>query len=158
MNKSESFTVDHLKLQKGLYVSKIMKIGEESLTFLDLRMKLPNREKMSVNGIHTIEHLMNAFFSNDKEMSERFVYFGSRGSLTGMTLILQGTYTSEEILPHVKRAYEYVASFRGDIIKGNKTECGNHELHSLTDARQEAEDYLRIIKKADDSILNYALM
>lgn len=158
MNKSESFTVNHLNLQKGLYVSKIMKLGEESLTFLDLRMKLPNREKLSVNGIHTIEHLMNAFFSNDKEIGEIFVYFGSRGSLTGMTLILQGTHTSKEMLPHVRRAYEYVASFRGDVIKGNKTECGNHELHSLTDARQEAEDYLKIIKKADDSVLNYPTM
>ncbi|GAU77914.1 S-ribosylhomocysteine lyase [Fusibacter sp. 3D3] len=158
MNKSENFTVNHLNLQKGLYVSKMMKLGEESLTFFDLRMKLPNREKMSVNGIHTIEHLMNAFFSTDKEIGAQFVYFGSRGSLTGMTLILQGTYTAKEMLPHVKRAYEYVASFRGDVIKVNKTECGNHELHSLTDARQEAEDYLKILKKADDSVLNYPVL
>ncbi len=157
MNRSESFNADHSNLQKGLYVSKIKHLGEETLTFFDLRMKLPNKEKMSVNGIHTIEHLMNSFFTADTELNERFIYFGSRGSLTGMTLILQGTYTSLEILPHIKRAYEYVASFRGDVLKANKTECGNHELHSLTDARQEAEDYLKILKTINEKNLNYQI-
>lgn len=157
MNKSESFTTDHSNLQKGLYVSGIKYLGDQPLTIYDLRMKLPNREKMSVNGIHTIEHLMNAFFSIDADLKDQFIYFGSRGSLTGMTLILKGTLTSSELLPHVRRAYEYVASYRGDIMKANKLECGNHELHSLTDARQEAEDYLKILKKADEKNLNYPI-
>lgn len=155
MNKLNNFEVDHTRLKKGLYVCGIDHIGSEVITTFDLRMKMPNREKLGVDGIHTIEHLMSTFLRSDEEFKDKIIYFGPMACLTGMSFIVHGAYTSEEIKPLIKRAFEFVAAFRGDIPGAKVETCGNYELHSLTDARQEAQDYLNVLKTATIEQMNY---
>lgn len=142
MKKIESFTVDHIKLEKGLYVSRVDHLGDEVVTTYDLRMKKPNRETLENDAIHTLEHLVATYVRNDPEFSEKIVYFGPMGCLTGMYLLVHGAYTSEEILPLVRRAFEFVLSYEGEIPGVSEVECGTYKLHSLEKAKKEAKAYL----------------
>lgn len=142
MKKIESFTVDHIKLEKGLYVSRVDHLGGEVVTTYDLRMKKPNRETLENDAIHTLEHLVATYVRNDPEFCDKIVYFGPMGCLTGMYLLVHGTYTSEEILPLVRRAFEFVLSYEGEIPGVSEVECGTYKLHSLEKAKKEAKAYL----------------
>lgn len=155
MQKIASFTVDHLRLSKGLYVSRRDQVGQEILTTFDLRMKLPNKERLENEAIHTLEHLVATFVRNDPEFASRIIYFGPMGCLTGMYLIVAGNLTSSEILPLVIRAFEFSAGFEGDIPGVSEIECGNASLHSLQKAREEAAAYVDVLKHATDANLNY---
>lgn len=146
MKKIESFTVDHIKLKKGLYVSRVDHLGAEVVTTFDLRMKKPNRETLENDAIHTLEHLIATYVRNDPDFSEKIVYFGPMGCLTGMYLLVHGAYTSEEILPLVRRAFEFVTSFEGEIPGVSEVECGTYKLHSLEKAKKEAWAYLEALK------------
>ncbi len=155
MQKIASFTVDHLRLLKGLYVSRRDQVGQEVLTTFDLRMKLPNKERLENEAIHTLEHLVATFVRNDAEYASRIIYFGPMGCLTGMYLIVAGDLTSKEILPLVIRAFEFSAGFEGDIPGVSEIECGNASLHSLQTAKLEASAYVEVLKKATDANLIY---
>ncbi len=155
MKKIESFTVDHIKLQKGVYVSRIDHVGAETLTTFDIRMKMPNRELLENKAIHSLEHLIATYVRNDAEFSSKIVYFGPMGCLTGMYLIVAGAYTSKEILPLLIRAFEFVAAFEGDIPGVSEIECGSYELHSLEGAKAEARGYLEVLRNATDANLIY---
>lgn len=155
MKKIESFTVDHIKLQKGVYVSRIDHVGAETLTTFDIRMKMPNRELLENKAIHSLEHLIATYVRNDAEFSSKIVYFGPMGCLTGMYLIVAGAYTSKEILPLLIRAFEFVATFEGDIPGVSEIECGSYELHSLEGAKAEARGYLEVLRNATDANLIY---
>lgn len=146
MKKIESFTVDHIKLEKGLYVSRVDHLGDEVVTTYDLRMKKPNRETLENDAIHTLEHLVATYVRNDPEFSEKIVYFGPMGCLTGMYLLVHGAYTSEEILPLVRRAFEFVLSYEGEIPGVSEVECGTYKLHSLEKAKKEAKAYLEALE------------
>lgn len=146
MKKIESFTVDHIKLEKGLYVSRVDYLGDEVVTTYDLRMKKPNRETLENDAIHTLEHLVATYVRNDPEFSEKIVYFGPMGCLTGMYLLVHGAYTSEEILPLVRRAFEFVLSYEGEIPGVSEVECGTYKLHSLEKAKKEAKAYLEALE------------
>ena len=115
MKKIASFEVDHTVLNKGVYVSRVDYVGSEALTTFDLRMKMPNREVLGNKAIHTLEHLIATFVRNDSEYANRIIYFGPMGCLTGMYLIVQGEVSSFEILPLVKRAFDFAANFEGEI-------------------------------------------
>ena len=155
MNKIDSFTVDHIKLEKGVYVSRIDHLGEEVVTTFDLRMKKPNLELLDNEAIHTLEHLIATFVRNDEEFSEKVVYFGPMGCLTGMYLILHGNYKSQDIVPLLKRAFEFVIAFEGEIPGVSEIECGSYKLHSLTKAKVEANDYLTVLNNIGQNQLNY---
>lgn len=155
LNKIESFKVDHIRLQKGVYVSRVDHIGSEVLTTFDLRMKKANTELLDNKAIHSLEHLIATFVRNDSEFASRVVYFGPMGCLTGMYLILHGAYVSSDIVPLLIRAFEFVLAFEGDIPGVSEVECGSYKLHSLQGAKDEASEYLEILKNITEEQLNY---
>ncbi|GAU78183.1 S-ribosylhomocysteine lyase [Fusibacter sp. 3D3] len=155
MKKIDSFTVNHIKLKKGVYVSRMDHYGAETLTTFDVRMKLPNSDMLENGSIHTLEHLIATFVRNDAEFKSSIAYFGPMGCLTGMYLIVNGAYTSEQILPLLIRAFEFVSTFEGEIPGASEIECGNYKLHNLEGAKQEALAYLDVLKNATTENLIY---
>lgn len=155
MNKIKSFTVDHIRLKKGVYVSRVDYLGNEVVTTFDLRMKLPNKETLENEPIHTLEHLIATFVRNDKAFADKVVYFGPMGCLTGMYLILHGEYTSQSVLPLLIRAFEFAANFEGDIPGVSEIECGTYLLHSLPKAKIEAKAYLEVLNHIQPDQLVY---
>lgn len=155
MKKIASFTVDHIRLQKGVYVSRIDYLGDEVVTTFDLRMKLPNRETLDIKAVHTLEHLIATYVRNDQAFSKRIIYFGPMGCLTGMYLVVHGSYTSEAILPLLKRAFVFASQFEGDIPGVSEIECGTYTLHDLDLAKEEASGYLSLLENVTEENLNY---
>lgn len=142
MNKIPSFTINHEKLLRGIYVSRKDLVGGEVVTTFDIRMKLPNREPALHNGaIHTIEHLAATFLRNDPEWKDRIVYWGPMGCLTGNYLLLRGDYESRDIVDLMKRTFLYIANFEGDVPGAAAKDCGNYLLHDLPMARYEARKF-----------------
>ncbi len=143
MEKIASFQINHLKLKRGIYVSRKDKVGGEVVTTFDIRMKEPNREPALHNGaIHTIEHLAATYLRNDEEWKDRIIYWGPMGCLTGNYLLLRGDWDSKDIVDLMKKTFEFVASFEGDIPGAEAKDCGNYLLHDLPMARLESKKYL----------------
>ena len=134
MNKIKSFTVNHLTLGRGLYVSRIDGTDFPVTTF-DLRMRIPNVEPVMDNAaLHTIEHLGASFLRNSPQKNS-IVYFGPMGCRTGFYLLLAGDYESRDILPLVIRLYEFMADFQGDVPGAAPKDCGNYLDMNLPMAR-----------------------
>ena len=143
MDKIPSFTIDHERLLRGIYVSRKDQIGGTTVTTFDIRMKEPNREPVLHQGaIHTIEHLAATYLRNDAEWKDRIVYWGPMGCLTGNYLIVSGDLQPEDIVPLMQRTFEFVASFEGEIPGAAPRDCGNYLLHDLPMARFEARRFL----------------
>ena len=143
MEKIPSFTIDHTRLLRGIYVSRKDSIGGEVVPTFDIRMKEPNREPaLHPGALHTIEHLAATYLRNDPEWKDRIVYWGPMGCLTGNYLLLRGDYTSADIVSLMQRTFEFVAQFEGDIPGAAPRDCGNWLLHDLPMARWEARKYL----------------
>ena len=143
MEKIPSFTIDHTRLLRGIYVSRKDQLGGQVVTTFDIRMKEPNREPaLHPGALHTIEHLAATYLRNDPEWKDRIVYWGPMGCLTGNYLLLRGDYTSADIVPLMQRTFEFVAQFEGDIPGAAPRDCGNWLLHDLPMARWEARKYL----------------
>ena len=143
MEKIASFQINHLKLKRGIYVSRKDKVGDEVVTTFDIRMKEPNREPALHNGaIHTIEHLAATYLRNDEEWKDKIIYWGPMGCLTGNYLLLRGDWDSKDIVDLMKKTFEFVASFEGDILGAEAKDCGNYLLHDLPMARLESKKYL----------------
>ena len=129
MERIASFSVDHLLLEPGVYVSRIDRdpATGAAVTTFDLRLTTPNKEPvMNTAECHTIEHLGATFLRNHDEWSSRIVYFGPMGCRTGFYLVVFGEVTSEEILPLVRELFEFIAGFEGDVPGAAPEECGNY--------------------------------
>lgn len=156
MNKIESFTVDHIHLNSGIYVSRKDVIGTETITTFDLRMKRPNKEPVINTGeLHAIEHLGATFLRNHKEFSKRTVYFGPMGCRTGFYLILAGDLAPESIVDLVTDLFKYIESFEGQIPGESPKDCGNYLDMNLPMAQYEAREYLDRIQPIDSSQMTY---
>jgi S-ribosylhomocysteine lyase len=143
MEKIASFTVNHLDLMPGVYVSRKDKVGAETITTFDLRMTAPNREPvMNTAEIHTIEHLGATFLRNDPEYKDRVIYFGPIGCRTGFYLVMAGDLTSKDIVSLVTRMFEFVRDFEGDIPGAAARDCGNYLDQNLPMANFLARRYL----------------
>lgn len=143
MEKIASFTINHNLLKRGIYVSRQDKVGEQTITTFDIRMKEPNREPVLHQGaIHTIEHLAATYLRNDKEWKDRIIYWGPMGCLTGNYLILRGDYKSRDIVELMQRTFDFVAKFEGEIPGAQAKDCGNYLLHDLPMAKLESAKYL----------------
>ena len=126
MKKIPSFTIDHIRLERGIYVSRQDNVGGEVVTTFDVRMKEPNREPvLSPSAIHTIEHLAATFLRNHPVWADRIIYWGPMGCLTGNYLIVKGDLTSADILPLLKEAFAFVASYEGEVPGATARDCGN---------------------------------
>lgn len=146
MNKIPSFTINHERLLRGIYVSRKDQVGGETVTTFDIRMKEPNREPAIHQGaIHTIEHLAATWLRNDPEWKDRILYWGPMGCLTGNYLLLRGDYASRDIVDLMRRTFRFVADFEGDIPGAAPRDCGNWLLHDLPMARYEARRFLEEI-------------
>ena len=157
MKKIPSFTIDHIRLERGIYVSRQDNVGGEVVTTFDVRMKEPNREPvLSPSAIHTIEHLAATFLRNHPVWADRIIYWGPMGCLTGNYLIVKGDLTSSDILPLVKEAFAFVASYEGEVPGATARDCGNYLLMNLPEARWEARKYLtEVLENISEKNLNY---
>lgn len=157
MEKIPSFTIDHLKLKRGIYVSRQDKVGNEVITTFDVRMKEPNNEPALHQGaIHSIEHLAATFLRNDAEWKDRIIYWGPMGCLTGNYLIVKGDLKSEDVLELMKRTFRFIAEYEGDIPGATPQDCGNYLLQDLPMARWESKKYLEeVLEKITQKNLEY---
>ena len=157
MDKIPSFTIDHLRLLRGVYVSRKDVVGGEVVTTFDVRMKAPNREPALGQGaLHTIEHLAATYLRNDAEWKDRIVYWGPMGCLTGNYLLVRGDYESRDLLPVLIRTFEFVAGFEGEGPGTTPRDSGNYILHDLPMARRESHKYLdEVLLVATDENLHY---
>ena len=157
MEKIASFTIDHIKLQPGVYVSRKDTVGAEVITTFDLRMTSPNEEPvMNTAEIHTIEHLGATFLRNHKEFGERTVYFGPMGCRTGFYLLLAGDYTSRQIAPLITELFEFIRDFHDAVPGADPKDCGNYLDMNLNMANYLARKYLdQVLYQIDDSRLLY---
>jgi S-ribosylhomocysteine lyase len=157
MEKIPSFTIDHIRLNRGVYVSRQDVVGGEVVTTFDVRMKEPNREPvLSPSAIHTIEHLAATFLRNHSVWADRIIYWGPMGCLTGNYLIVKGDLTSADILPLVKETFAFVAAYEGDVPGATARDCGNYLLMNLPEARWEARKYHdEVLENISAENLNY---
>lgn len=150
MEKIASFTINHIKLQPGVYVSRKDKVGEGVVTTFDLRMTSPNEEPvMNTAEVHAIEHLGATFLRNHPEYKDKIVYFGPMGCRTGFYLLLAGDYESRQILPLVTEMYEFIAAYEGEIPGASPMDCGNYLDMNLPMANYWARRYLKVLKNID---------
>ena len=127
MEKIASFTIDHIKLQPGVYVSRKDHIGTEVITTFDLRMTSPNEEPvMNTAEVHTIEHLAATFLRNHPVYKDKTVYFGPMGCRTGNYLLLNGDYESKDIVPLMVETFEFIRDFQGEVPGASPKDCGNY--------------------------------
>lgn len=151
MKKIASFTINHLTLQPGLYVSRrdIMPSGDEITTF-DCRMTAPNREAaLSVSALHTIEHLAATYLRNAPAWNDKVVYWGPMGCCTGNYLLMKGHLECEDILPLLRDTFSFISNY-DDIVPGaSPKDCGNYLLMNLPEARIAASRYLQILESSD---------
>ena len=157
MEKIASFTINHIKLQPGIYVSRRDTVGSEALTTFDLRMTSPNEEPvMNTAEVHTIEHLGATFLRNHKEYKSKTVYFGPMGCRTGFYLILAGQLESKDIVPLIKEMYEFIRDFEGEVPGASPMDCGNYLDMNLPMAKLLAYKYLTFsLYTANEKNLNY---
>ncbi len=157
MNKIASFTVNHLDLLAGIYVSRKDRVGEETLTTFDLRFTRPNIEPvMGTAGIHTIEHLGATFLRNHKKWSDKVIYFGPMGCRTGFYLILAGDLESEEIVDLIGEMIQFIVDFEGDIPGYSPRDCGNYLDNNLSMAKFYAAKFQKeVLRDISEKVLKY---
>ena len=157
MEKMASFTIDHLKLVPGVYVSRKDTIGKEVITTFDLRMTSPNDEPvMNTAEVHTIEHLAATFLRNHPVYGDKTIYFGPMGCRTGFYLLLAGDLTSKEIVPLMIEMFEFIRDFKDEVPGASPKDCGNYLDMNLPMANYLAKRYLdNVLYNIDDSRLVY---
>lgn len=143
MEKIASFTIDHIKLQPGVYVSRKDQVGTETITTFDLRMTSPNEEPvMNTAEMHTIEHLAATFLRNHPVYRDKTIYFGPMGCRTGFYLLLAGDYESKDIVPLMIELFEFIRDFKDDVPGASPKDCGNYLDMNLGMANYLANRYL----------------
>lgn len=157
MKKIASFTVNHIDLLPGIYVSRIDTMGEAVLTTYDLRLKRPNLEPvMNTAEMHTIEHIAATFLRNHPVFADETIYFGPMGCRTGFYLILKGERSSREIVPLITELFEFIVNFEGEVPGASARDCGNYLDMNLPMAKYEAQKYVEsVLRIIDDVHLNY---
>ena len=144
MEKITSFTIDHIKLQPGIYVSRKDPVGGSMITTFDIRMTSPNEEPvMNTAELHTIEHLAATFLRNHKEFGPKMIYWGPMGCRTGNYLLLNGDYESKDIVPLMIETFEFIRDFEGEVPGASAKDCGNYLDQNLPMANYLAKKYLK---------------
>lgn len=156
MEKITSFTIDHNRLQPGLYVSRRDKVGAETVTTFDLRLTSPNEEPvMNTAEVHTIEHLAATYLRNEPNWKDKVLYLGPMGCRTGFYLLLAGSYTSKDVLSLVKDCFRFIAGFRGEVPGASAKDCGNYLDMNLPMANFWGRKYCNLLEHIDESRLVY---
>lgn len=157
MEKIASFTIDHIKLLKGVYVSRKDTVGAETITTFDIRMTKPNEEPvMNTAEMHTIEHLAATYLRNHPEYGSKTIYFGPMGCRTGFYLLLAGDYESKDIVPLLTDMFIFIRDFKGDVPGASAKDCGNYLDMNLPMANYLAKKFLEdVLNHITDEHLIY---
>ena len=156
MEKIASFTIDHIKLQPGLYVSRRDHLGAESVTTFDLRITSPNEEPViSTGGIHAMEHLGATFLRNHPAFGSKVLYFGPMGCRTGFYLLLAGDYASADIVPLVRDCFAFIGDFAGEVPGASAKDCGNYLDMNLPMANYWGKKYAALLENIGPDRLIY---
>jgi len=156
MEKITSFTVDHIRLQPGLYVSRVDRIGSEAVTTFDLRVTSPNEEPvMNTAEMHTIEHLAATYLRNEPAWKSRVLYFGPMGCRTGFYLLMAGELCSKDVLDLVRSCFDFIASYQGEIPGASAKDCGNYLDMNLPMANFWGRRYTDLLTHIDDTQMVY---
>ena len=156
MKKITSFTIDHIKLQTGLYVSRKDKVGSETVTTFDLRLTKPNGEPvMNTAEIHTMEHLAATYLRNEPTWQDQVIYFGPMGCRTGFYLLMAGDLESKDVLPLVTDCFRFIRDFLGEVPGASAKDCGNYLDMNLPMANYWGAKYAGLLENIDDSRLVY---
>lgn len=156
VEKIASFTVDHIKLLPGLYVSRKDKVGAETVTTFDLRLTKPNEEPvLNTAEVHTIEHLGATYLRNEPTWKDKVLYFGPMGCRTGFYLLLAGDYSSRDVLPLVTECFRFIRDYRDAVPGAIPKDCGNYLDMNLPMANYWGAKYVGVLENADETRLNY---
>lgn len=158
MEKIASFTINHLKLLRGIYVSRVDTLPNgDVITTFDIRMKQPNREPaVSQSALHTIEHLAATYLRNQPEWKDKVIYWGPMGCCTGNYLLMSGKLTSKDILPLMQETFRFIAEYEGSIPGATARDCGNYTLNNQPMAKWEARKYLiEVLENIKEENLEY---
>lgn len=157
MEKIASFTIDHERLEPGVFVSRLDRTPSgDIITTFDIRMTRPNREEaLTPKALHAMEHLAATFLRNHSEWKEKIVYWGPMGCCTGNYLILQGDLESKDILPLMRETMRFVADFEGQVPGATPRDCGNYSFMDLAAAKAAATAYLEILTDPKPENLSY---
>ena len=143
MEKIASFTIDHIKLQPGIYVSRKDRVGGQVITTFDIRMTSPNEEPvMNTAELHAMEHLAANFLRNQPDFKDKVIYWGPMGCRTGNYLLINGDYESKDIVPLMIETFEFIRDFEGEIPGATPKDCGNYLDMNLGMANYLAKKYL----------------
>ena len=156
VEKIQSFTIDHIKLQPGLYVSRKDKVGAETVTTFDLRLTSPNEEPaMNTAEMHTIEHLAATYLRNEPSWKDRVLYFGPMGCRTGFYLLLNGEYESWDVVALIKDCFRFIADFEGAVPGASARDCGNYLDMNLPMAKFWGAKYANLLENITPDRLIY---
>ena len=156
VEKIASFTVDHIKLLPGLYVSRKDKVGAETVTTFDLRLTKPNEEPvLNTAEVHTIEHLGATYLRNEPTWKDKVLYFGPMGCRTGFYLLLAGDYSSREVRPLVTECFRFIRDYRDAVPGASPKDCGNYLDMNLPMANYWGAKYVGVLENADETRLIY---
>lgn len=143
MKPIASFTIDHMRLLPGVYVSRKDGVGDQTITTFDIRMTRPNFEPvMNTAEMHAIEHLAATFLRNHNEYGNKIIYFGPMGCRTGFYLLLSGDFESKTIVPLLVELFEFIRDFKDEVPGASKEGCGNYLDMNLPMANYLANKYL----------------
>ena len=150
MKRIPSFSIDHTRLQKGLYLSR----QDDDVKTWDVRMKEPNHgDYISQGSLHTIEHLF-ATYARSSQWQNGIIYIGPMGCRTGMYFLTRGL-TDEEVLQCVVESYRFMSTYEGEIPGAKVEECGNYKEHDLAACNKDAADYLAVVEKLTPADMRY---
>ena len=156
MKPIASFTINHLTLLPGVYVSRKDAVGDSVVTTFDLRVTRPNAEPvMNTAEVHTIEHLAATFLRNHSEFGSRIVYFGPMGCRTGFYLLLAGDYESADILPLLRELFTFIRDYKDDVPGASAIECGNYLDMNLPMANYYGKRYLEVLENITPEQMTY---
>lgn len=158
MEKIASFTINHLKLLRGIYVSRVDTLPNgDVITTFDIRMKQPNREPaVSQSALHTIEHLAATYLRNQPEWKDKVIYWGPMGCCTGNYLLMSGKLASKDILPLMQDTFRFIAEYEGSIPGATARDCGNYTLNNLPMAKWEARKFvIEVLENIKEENLEY---
>ena len=155
MKKIASFTINHIKLQPGIYVSRKDHIGAETVTTFDLRMTSPNEEPvMNTAEVHAIEHLAATCLRNDAEFADQIVYFGPMGCQTGFYLLVRDM-DAKDVFELTKKILKQTIEHDGDVFGKSAIECGHYENLDIELAKEECRTYLEVLENQTNMEFTY---
>ncbi|MDD5900118.1 MAG: S-ribosylhomocysteine lyase [Lachnospiraceae bacterium] len=156
MEPIASFTINHLTLLPGVYVSRKDAVGNSVVTTFDLRITRPNAEPvMNTAEVHTIEHLAATFLRNHAEFGSRIVYFGPMGCRTGFYLLLAGDYESADILPLLRELFTFIRDYKDEVPGASAIACGNYLDMNLPMANYYGARYLEVLEHMTEDRMKY---